>query len=141
MPLAEAVRLAQERGLDLVEVNPRAEPPVAKIVDWGQYSYQLEKTEQRSKKKHRRIEVKGIRLTFKMGEHDFQLRLDQAKKFLERGDKVRVDLRLRGREQSRGELGMQRIKKFLTDLGSDIVIEQPLTRQGPMLSMMVAKKG
>lgn len=91
--------IAQNKNLDLVEVSPKAEPPVCKIVDFGQMLYQQNKQKQAGKKKQKAAEVKGIRLSYNMGQHDIEMRIKQASKFLEKGNKVKVEMILRGRQK------------------------------------------
>lgn len=140
LPTDQALRLAQERGLDLVEVAPNARPPVCKILDYGAYQYRLEKAERKQKVKQKRIEVKGVRLTFKIGEHDLAHRVSIARKFLDGGDKVKIEMILRGRENAHRDYAEGVYKKFLDLLGGDIAIETPLSRQGNRFSLLVGKK-
>ncbi len=137
LPTAEALRLAQERGFDLVEVGPTANPPVCKFLDYGAYQYRLEKQQRKQRAHAKQIEIKGIRLSLKMGAHDRDVRLNQSKKFLANGDKVKIEMILRGRENAHRDLGQQIIQQFITDLGAKI--ESPLTRQGNRFSILVGK--
>jgi len=134
----EALRIAQERGLDLVEVSPVANPPVCKIADYGSFKYRQEKAERKSKAKQKKIEVKGIRLSIKIGQHDFVHRVNQAKKFLEEGNKVKIEMLLRGRELQHIDLARKKIDDFINQLG-ETNIEQPLTRLGNRFSMIIGK--
>jgi translation initiation factor IF-3 len=137
-----AFDLAIERGFDLVEVSPKAEPPVCKLLDYGQFKYQKEK-EMRQQKAHvKKVEVKGIRLSVKMGQNDFDTRLAQAKKFIESGDKLKIEIRLRGREKAHANLGVEKINAFTEALQEhhSLVIEQPPKRSGGTVSAVVAKK-
>ncbi|MDD5566800.1 MAG: translation initiation factor IF-3 [Patescibacteria group bacterium] len=134
----EALRIAQERGLDLVEVSPLANPPVCKIIDFGAYKYRQEKAERKSKAKQKKIELKGIRLTFKIGTHDFEHRVGLAIKFLEAGDKVRLEMILRGREMQLQTRAREKIKEFISRLGP-VKVEQPLSRLGNRLIMIIGK--
>lgn len=137
--LAEALNMAREAGLDLVEINPTAVPPIAKIVDFGQFKYQQEKEMRKQKAHQKTIDVKGIRLSLRIGDHDIEIRREQAKKFLDGGDKVRVEIILRGREKGHGDLARQIVQDFVKSL-EDVRVEQPFQRQGGVVSMMVAKK-
>ena len=125
--------------MDLVEVSPLSQPPVCKFIDFGKFKYQQEKAEQKSKHKQKKVELKGLRLTLKMGDHDMEVRSKQTTKFLTKGDKVKIEMRLRGREMAHQDLAKEKITKFIEALG-DIKIEQPLTRQGRLYSVIINKK-
>lgn len=140
MPTWQALQMAQERGLDLVEVNPTAQPPIAKILDYGQFQYKQQKAAQAQKAKAKKVEVKGIRLSLKIGDHDRAVRLKQAQGFFEEGHKVRVEMILRGREKARADLARQIMAQFVTELGEGVVVEVPFSRLGGNLSMQIAKK-
>lgn len=142
MQTSRALQLARERELDLVEVAPKAEPPVCRIIDYGQFKYQKEK-EHKAKKTHaRKVEVKGVRLSVKIGEHDLDIRKQKAKEFLESGQKLKIEIILRGREKAHGNIAMQRIDEFIKDLKEsyDLFIEQPVKRQGGNVSAIVGRK-
>lgn len=139
MVTKEALGQARQKGLDLIEVAPKARPPVCKIIDFGKFKYQQEKAEQKSKQKQRKVELKGIRLTLKMGEHDLAVRSKQAGKFLDKGDKVRVEMRLRGREMAHQDLAREKIENFINNF-EQVKIEQPITRQGRLFSVIINKK-
>lgn len=136
----QALYLAQQRGLDLIEVSPLARPPVCRIMDYGQYKYQESRTKAKQKAKQKKTEIKGIRLSFKMGEHDLNIRQKQAEKFLQQGDKVKIELILRGREHAHKDLAWGKIQNFITALGEDIEIEQEITKKGNRMSTIVYKK-
>ncbi len=140
MDTYRAIQLARERDLDLVEVSPLTQPPVCKIMDYGAYQYQQEKKERKQKAKQKKIEIKGIRLGLNIGAHDLEIRKNQALKFLEKGNKVKVELILRGREKAFVERATMIIEEFVKTLGDNAVVEQPLTRQGGRLSLLAAKK-
>lgn len=142
MRTEEAVRIAEERELDLVEVSPKEEPPVCKIIDYGAFKYQKDK-EKRAQKAHaKKVEVKGIRLSVKMGAHDLNVRKTQALDFLEGGDKIKIEIMLRGREKAHGELATERIEQFIKSIEEKYVlfIEQPVTRQGGNVSAIIGRK-
>ena len=140
VPTAQALELAQERGLDLVEVNPTVRPPIAKLMDFGQFQYKQQKLIQAQRSKAKKIETKGVRLSFKIGQHDRDVRMRQAQKFLGEGHKVRLEMVLRGREKAFGEAVRQQLLQFVTELGEGVVIEVPFSRQGGRISMQVGKK-
>lgn len=142
MPTSDALRIAEERELDLVEVSPKENPPVCKIIDHGAFKYQKEK-EKRAQKAHaKKVEVKGIRLSVKMGQHDLDVRKKQALSFLEDGDKLKIEILLRGREKAHGEIATLRINDFIASIQAtyELYIEQPVTRQGGMVSSIVGRK-
>lgn len=128
VPTRDALRMAQERGLDLVEVGPTARPPVCKLIDFGAYQYRLERQARKHKAHARQIEVKGIRLSLKMGAHDREVRLKQSRRFLDQGDKVKIEMIFRGRENAHRDLGLKIIDEFIAQLGANV--EQPIARQG-----------
>lgn len=118
--IREALARADEAGLDLVEISPGAEPPVCKILDYGKYKYEMQKKANEARKKQKIIDTKEIKLRPNIDEHDYQVKLRAARRFLEDGDKVKVTLRFRGREMAHQNLGMevlQRMKQDLIDLG------------------------
>lgn len=125
---AEALRIAQEQGLDLIEISPTATPPVCRIMDFGKFKYEREKGEREHGKKQKEVEIKGVRIGFTTGTHDLLMRAKQIAKFLEDGDKVRVDMRLRGREKAHGDLALARFKEFLASIPVEFTLEAPPKR-------------
>lgn len=141
MPTAEAIRLAVERGFDLVEVSPVAQPPVCKIIDYGQLRYEANKKERKQRGKQKKTEVKGIRLSATIGDHDVLVRVKQASKFLEEGNKVQVELLLRGRQKAHPEIGRQVVQDFMNQLLDVATIESPVSQQGgKVTAIMMPKK-
>lgn len=140
-PTAEALRLADERGFDLVEVNPAANPPVAKLLDSGQWQYELEKQRKKQKARQKKTGLKGVRLSLRIGEHDLETRRGQARRFLAEGHKVKVEIVLRGRERGFSDAGRRIMQDFVQSLGEGAFIEQPFSKQGGKLSLVTAKKG
>ncbi|MBU0613179.1 translation initiation factor IF-3 [Patescibacteria group bacterium] len=138
--IEEAQQMALDQGIDLVEVSTGTTPPVCKLVDFGKYQYRKDKAERKQKAKQKKIEIKGIRLTLKIGKHDIEVRLKRAAKFLEQGDKVKIEMLLRGREKAHFNLAKEIFQNFHESLGEDIHIEQPVTRKGAKLISIVAKK-
>ena len=119
VPTREGLRRAQEEGLDLVEVSAQSKPPVCRILDVGKYLYSLSKKEKETRKKQKIIDVKEIKMTSKIDEHDYQTKLRNARKFLERGDKVKLSMFFRGREITHADLGERIVQRFIQDL-SDV---------------------
>lgn len=140
---ADALKRAQAAELDLVEISPKANPPVAKILDFHQFKYQKEKETQKAKAKQKKQEIKGIRLSFRIGDHDKEFRLNQATKFLDEGHKLKLELQLRGREHSRKDLAAQVIEQFVEALSEryNITVEQPVQKQGGKLSLICFSTG
>ena len=131
MDTAEALRIAHERGLDLIEISPTARPPVTKIIDFGKFKYEEEKRERKSKSKQKEIELKNIRIGFTTGKHDLELRAKQIKKFLDGGNKVKIDMILRGREKSLRDFARRKFDEFITMIpDSKFEMETKRTPQG-----------
>ncbi len=140
MPLKDALKKAQEMDLDLVEVSPKANPPVVKIIDYGSYKYEQEKKIKKQRALQKKTEVKGVRLTFRIKGADLDNRRAQALKFLEAGNNVKIELFLRGRERAHRDKAIEMLKKFSEDLGEDVTMVRPMDRQGARLSIEVTKK-
>lgn len=138
MKTSEALSLALEHGLDLVEVSPVANPPVAKLIDFAKYKYQQKKLEQQQKKNAKKTEVKTIWISMRISEHDMEIKANKISEFLADGDLVRIELRMRGREQAFGDMGRQNLVKFLTFIKQPYRIEVPTKRMGGTWSMTVA---
>lgn len=139
MPLENALREAKERNLDLIQVTEKVEPPVCKIMDYGKYLYQQQKREKGIKPKGG--EIKGIRLSFNISQHDMEVRARQAEKFLKEGDKIRIEMRLKGREKALGDFAKEKINNFLEALQNIIPlkIEKELKREPRGFSMIISK--
>lgn len=131
------MRLAQDQELDLVEISPDANPPVAKIVDWGKYNYQRTKQQQKNKRSAKVLDVKQMRLGLKIGEHDMQVKLGKVAKFLEAGHKVKITIFFRGRELAHKDLGFKLADKIISELGETIVVDQQPQLAGKQLSFMI----
>ncbi len=138
----DALKLAEERELDLVEINPKADPPVAKLVEFTNFKYQKEKEAKKQKLNSHVSETKGIRLTMSIGQHDLEIRQIQAEKFLNRGDKVKIEMILRGREKGKVPLGIQLANKFITMISetTNVKIEQETSYQGGKVTAIITKK-
>lgn len=132
--------MAREQELDLIEVAPNVNPPVCKIMDYGKYQYRQNKIETKHKKAQRKAEVKGIRVGFKTGEHDMEVKAKQAKKFLEAGNIVKVALIFRGRESMYKDLARQKMLKFSESLKEMCEVEAPPKSQGNTLIMILTPK-
>lgn len=140
----DAIVQAKELDMDLVLVNPKANPPVAKIVDLGQLKYQHEKKIHKQKMLQKKVDTKNIRLSFRISEHDLNLRLNQAIKFLSKEQKIKIELSLRGRERQHQTRAREMMKSFVEKLKNqeelNVEIEQDLTSQGGRLTMILINK-
>jgi translation initiation factor IF-3 len=138
VPIQEALQKAREKELDLIEVSPKENPPVAKILDYGKFKYQLEKKKQKSKSK--KTETKGIRLNLNMASHDLETREKQAKKFLEDGHKIQCELILQGREAIHVTRAYGQLADFLKQFGGTTEVIQPTTRKGKRITVVLQPK-
>lgn len=138
--LREGLVMAEEAGLDLVEVSPNAEPPVCKILDYGKFKYEAQKKKNEAKKKQKVIEVKEIKLRPNIDDNDYGVKMRSMRKFLEEGDKVKVTLRFRGRELAHQDLGMKVLERVRDDLEGLGKIEQIPKMEGRQMVMVVAPK-
>ena len=139
MPTEEALTKAREIELDLVEVAPKAEPPVAKIMDYGQYKYETEKKVRKAKAHQKTAELKSIRLSFRIKGKDLETKANQAIKFLEEGNKVKIDIILKGREKAHKPIAIENMQKFIENLNINLKIVQPITSQGGQISTTITK--
>lgn len=133
----EAIRLAQDRDLDLVEISPNANPPVAKIVDWGKYNYQRTKQLQKAKKNAKSLEVKQMRFGLKISDHDLGIKLKKTLEFLEQGHKVKLIIFYRGRELAHKDIGFTLANKVIEQLGESIIFDQQPQLAGKQLIFVV----
>jgi translation initiation factor IF-3 len=138
MRTADAMRLAQERGLDLVEVAPLASPPVARLLDFGQYKYELTKREKEAKRKQRSVTFKEVRLKPKIGVGDFDTKVRRAVEFLEDGDRVKISVQFRGRELTHPQIGRDLLDKFAEQIKEHGVVERPPLLEGKSMHISVA---
>ncbi|PAS96143.1 MAG: translation initiation factor IF-3 [Candidatus Dactylopiibacterium carminicum] len=136
----QALVMAEEAGVDLVEIAPQAKPPVCRIMDYGKFKYQEQKRAHEAKQKQKQIQVKEIKLRPGTDENDYQIKMRNMTRFLEEGDKVKVTLRYRGREMAHQEFGIRQLERIKADLGDTIVVEQFPKLEGRQLIMVVAPK-
>lgn len=129
LDIREAMRLARETGYDLVEVAPNARPPVCKLLDYGKYIYEKKRQEREARKHQHRMSARGMRFSLRISEHDYQVKLNKIKEFLEDGDRVKVALRLRGRELLHADLGMKVLDRLIADLQGLGKVEKPPVRE------------
>lgn len=138
--IRDALRAAEEAGLDLVEVSPNAEPPVCKILDYGKYKYELQKKKNEARKKQKVIDVKEIKLRPNIDDNDYQVKLRNARRFIEEGDKVKVTMRFRGREMAHQELGMDVLVRVRDELEALAKVEQMPKVEGRQMIMVLAPR-
>lgn len=140
VPITEALRLASETGLDLVEVSPNAQPPVCKLLDYGKFKYEQEKKTKESNKRQKQLRLKEVRMQPKIDEHDLRFKTKHIQGFLEEGSKVKVTVRFRGRELAHTELGRDVLDKVLGLLEIPHTVERAPMMEGRFMSMFVGPK-
>lgn len=140
MSAAEALKIAEEKNLDLVKIAPQAKPPVCKIMDYGKYRFEQTKREKEARKNQRIIEIKEIRLSLNIDKHDFETKVNHAKRFLESGNKVKVSIRFRGREMAHPENGLVTMSNFSEACSEFSSVEKPAKLEGRSMQMFLAPK-
>ncbi len=140
LPLAEALEIARSRNLDLVEVAPLADPPVCRILDYGKYKYQQSKRSQQARRKQRSVQVKEVKMRPKTEEHDYQFKLNHARRFLSAGNKVKVTIMFRGREMAHTDLGRRKLDRFVEELGEIAQVESAPRLEGRNMSMILSPR-
>ena len=140
LPLKEALNIAASKNLDLVNIAPQAKPPVCRIMDYGKYRYEQAKREKEARKNQKTIEIKEVRMSLNIDTHDFNTKVNAAKKFLTAGNKVKVSVRFRGREMTHPELGRNLLDRFKDDCGEVGVVEKQPKMEGRSLAMFIAPK-
>jgi len=140
IPTYKAIAVANDFGLDLVEISPTAAPPVCKIMDYGRYKYEATKKKQEAKKKQTTFQLKEIKIRPKTGEHDLNTKINHIAKFLDRKDKVKVTVIFRGREITLTNLGRELLKKIVQDTEEIAIVEQPPKFEGRTMVMVLAPK-
>lgn len=140
MPIREAVQLAYDQGLDLVEIAAAADPPVCKILDVGKFKYEVQKKKNEARKKQKVIEVKEIKMRPGIDEHDYQVKLRSMRRFLEEGDKVKVTIRFRGRELVHQDLGLRVLDRVRGELGELGKVEQMPRVEGRQMVMVLTSR-
>jgi translation initiation factor IF-3 len=136
----EALALAEESGMDLVEIQPTADPPVCRIMDYGKFKFEAQKKANAAKKKQKIVEIKELKFRPTTDDGDYNIKLRNLRRFLEEGDKVKVNIRFKGREMAHQELGLEMAKRIETDLADEVVIEQRPRLEGRQMIMMIAPK-
>ncbi len=141
MKTEEALALAREQEVDLVEISPQAKPPVVKLLNYDKYRYQQEKAAQEARKKVKKITMKEIRLSVRIGTNDLNFKAKQASEFMSEGHKVKADVRMRGREQAHPELAFDLIKKFQAAITTPFNLEAGPTKMGNTVSIILGPQG
>jgi translation initiation factor IF-3 len=136
----EALRIAEEKELDLVLVSDKADPPVCRIMDYGKYKFEQEKKAREARKKQHTADVKEVKMRYKIEEHDYQVRVNQAVRFLEDGDKVKATITFRGREIQHSDLAEELLKRMATDLAELAEVQQAPKREGRNMMMLLSPK-
>lgn len=136
----EALKMAYDVGLNLLEVSPNADPPVAKILDYGKFKYEQQKKKNEARKKQKVIEIKEIKVKPNIDQNDYQVKLSAAKRFIENGDKVKITLRFRGREMAHQELGVQLLERFRLDMEEFSKPEQMPRLENRQMVMVLAPR-
>ena len=140
MPVSQALDIARDMGLDLVEVAPQATPPVVKILDYGKFRFETEKRIRDSRKKQKLLKLKEIRMQPKIDDHDLDFKSKHIKEFLSEGNKVKVTIRFRGRELAHTELGFDVMKDVLSRIEGEYVMDKPPAMEGRFMSMVLGPK-
>lgn len=140
MSRSEALKIAEEAGVDLVEISPDANPPVAKVIDWGKFQYQKMKEQQKNRKSSKQSELKQMRFGLKIGSGDLEIKLRKIRGFLADGHKVRIQIFYRGREMAHKELGYDMIHRIISLLEDDAIVEQNPQMAGRNLSIVIRSK-
>ena len=140
MSRQEALKVAEEAGVDLVEISPNADPPVAKVVDWGKYQYQKIKEMQKNRRSNKATELKQMRFGLKIGANDLEIKLRKIREFLSEGHKVKILIFYRGREMAHKELGYVLIERVISLLEDEAVLEQKPMMAGRNLSIVIRSK-
>lgn len=140
MSAKDALHEAEKRGQDLVKIAPQAKPPVAKIMDYSKFRYEKAKREKENRKKQKIVDTKEIRLSLNIDIGDFNTKVNQAKKFLSKGDKLKVSIRLRGREMAHSDLGVANMERFVEALGEDVNVDKAPKLEGRQILMFLSLK-
>ena len=139
VPTKEALSMADDAGLDLVLINPNQDPPVAKIMDFGKYKYEIEKKAKEAKKKQHVVEIKEVKVRYKIDVHDYEVRIKSVRKFISQGNKVKIVVMLRGREMQHSNLAFELANRFLADLANDpLQVEKKPQLEGRNVTLYLA---
>ena len=136
----QALAMAEEAGLDLVEIQPNGDPPVCRVMDFGKFKFEQQKKANAAKKKQKIVEIKELKFRPTTDDGDYNIKMRNLRRFLEEGDKVKVNIRFKGREMSHQELGLEMAARIEADLADEVVIEQRPRLEGRQMIMMIAPK-
>lgn len=136
--IAEALKIADDAGLDLIEISPQATPPVCKVLDYGKYKYEIQKRKNEAKKNQKVVNIKELKMRPAIDTHDYEVKLKQAKKFLAQGDKVKFTMRFKGREMSANDLGKEVLNKLIEDLEDMAKVDASPKVEGRQMTMLLS---
>ncbi len=139
LPTSKALEISQSKNLDLVEINPKAEPPVARICDFGKFLYHQKKEERKQKAKQKKDELKEIRIKFNMGQHDLDIKMKQLEKFLKENHKVKIELIMKGREKTKKDLAEQKLKNFMENISEEFRIVSEISKTHRSVVVVIGK--
>ncbi|MBR5389934.1 MAG: translation initiation factor IF-3 [Clostridia bacterium] len=140
VPIQQAMQVAVERGLDLVKIAPKAEPPVCRVMDYGKFRFEQAKKEKEARKNQKTVDIKEVRLSAKIDVHDFEVRVKAAEKFLKGGDKVKASIRFRGREMAHTDIGLGVMQRFAEACAEFGTVEKAAKLEGRQMLMFIAPK-
>ncbi len=138
VPITEALKIAQDVGLDLIEISPQVTPPVCKVLDYGKYKYEMQKKKNEAKKNQKVVNIKELKLRPMIDTHDYEVKVKQAKKFLEQGDKVKFTMRYKGREMSANDMGKEILNRLIEDLEGIGKVDSAPKLEGKQMFMIVS---
>ncbi len=139
LPLSQALQIADDAGLDLIEISPQANPPVCKVLDYGKYKYEVQKRKNEAKKNQKVVNIKELKIRPAIDTHDYEVKIKQARKFLEQGDKVKFTMRFKGREMSASDLGREVLDKIISDLDTISKVDQAPKLEGRQMTMLLSQ--
>lgn len=137
VPLEQALAIAEERGLDLVEVAPDARPPVCRLLNYSQWLYQRKKKEREARRKQRQVEIKEVKFTVRISGNDYEVKRRQIERFLADGDKVKVTVRMKGRERAHQDIGLEMMRRILSSFAEIAQVERPPEVEGPTITALL----
>jgi len=140
MPLEQALAIAEERGLDLVEVAPDAKPPVCRLLNYSQWLYQRKKKEREARRKQRQVDIKEVKFTIRISGNDYEVKRRQIERFLAEGDRVKVTVRMKGRERAHQDIGLQMMQRILDSFAEVAHVERPPELEGPNITAVLSPR-
>lgn len=140
MPLEQALAIAEERGLDLVEVAPDAKPPVCRLLNYSQWLYQRQKKEREARRKQRQVDIKEVKFTIRISGNDYEVKRRQIERFLAEGDRVKVTVRMKGRERAHQDIGFQMMQRILDSFAEVAHVERPPELEGPNITAVLSPR-